>query len=89
MIVTRQYPNHHYQDEWTKDEFFCPKCGKQELWREGGSGDYYLGPSYYCVACETEHYLHHARDLKEPYEKKIIEQLRSGVTLEPTTPRGN
>ena len=34
-------------------EYFCYLCGKQPLYVEQGEGDYYLGPDYKCVSCNS------------------------------------
>lgn len=39
-------------NEWIKSDWFCPKCGKQEMWQEVGTGDdYYHDCSVTCKAC--------------------------------------
>lgn len=49
-------PSHKYSETWQLTELYCPHCGKQEVWQRDGSGDYYVGTSYACVACR--HFFH-------------------------------
>lgn len=35
-----------------KTDYFCPHCGKQDMWQDAKGGeDYYLGASTYCESC--------------------------------------
>ena len=45
--------SHKYTETWKKIEMYCPSCGKQEVWQEQSSGDYYVGEGYICVDCES------------------------------------
>lgn len=36
---------------WIKEDYYCPNCGKQEVWMEENSGDYYVGETYLCINC--------------------------------------
>jgi hypothetical protein len=38
-------------EAWFKTDYFCPICGKKEVWSEAGPGDYYAGPRILCVEC--------------------------------------
>jgi predicted RNA-binding Zn-ribbon protein involved in translation (DUF1610 family) len=49
--------SHKYAEEWEKLELFCPKCGKQDVWHETGTGDYYVEEQYMCAACGASFYL--------------------------------
>ena len=85
MKVLNEFPNHHYFDEYEKCDLFCPNCGIKEVWQEQSSGDYYVGEDFICVACK------HNFTIQGPvpiYNLKKIEQLKSGVTLKPSTPIG-
>lgn len=42
---------HSYPERWKRDTYYCPNCGKQNVWSEQGEGDYYYGPSSLCVDC--------------------------------------
>jgi len=48
--------NEHYLEPivWEKTDYFCPACGKQEVWREDGEGDYYVREDYVCISCGVE-----------------------------------
>lgn len=76
---------HHYIENYEKTDLFCPSCGKQEIWEPDGEGDYYQGSTYICTACKTTHQL----DFIGKADSQIVEQLKTGVMITPTTPRGN
>ncbi len=42
---------HSSSEVWELLEIYCPECGKKRVWRETSEGDYYVGPTYLCVAC--------------------------------------
>lgn len=47
---------HLYEgEEWTKTDYFCPKCGKKRIFISL-EGDYYLGPEYRCAECGSNFY---------------------------------
>lgn len=90
MKVVREYKTHHYISEWVKSDYYCPNCASKCVWVEDGDGDYYTGPNHVCANC--------GQGFSLPYgtysngtetEQKIVDQLRSGTTLKPTTPKGN
>jgi transposase-like protein len=33
-------------------DYYCPNCGKQNVFVEEGEGDYYTGPTHYCNTCD-------------------------------------
>lgn len=40
---------------WVATDWFCPSCGKQDMWQEGGGGgDYYHDSSVFCHSCGHE-----------------------------------
>lgn len=88
MKVLLEFPTHHYWREVDKTNYFCPSCGKKNVWIEAGMGDYYCGPSHWCVVCGIEFSL---PNLSQPsdQDKMIVEQIRLGKTLEAKTPHGN
>lgn len=91
MNVLNEYPGrHHYMETYVNNiKLYCPNCGHQGLVWESLSGDYYVGPQYICVDCSNAFYLPSGPSkLKDPNELKKVEQLRSGITHEPTTKRG-
>lgn len=56
--------------------YYCPNCGKKEVWSDHGAGDYYEGPTFLCVSCETAFTLPTVRNLEESLlEVYIVEQL--------------
>lgn len=36
------------------NDLYCPNCGNKGVYEETGDGDYYEGPSMYCIECKTE-----------------------------------
>lgn len=88
MKVLKEYKgSHHYWEDYEKTGYFCPSCGKKDVWEQCGSDDYYVGSAYVCVNCSTSHYLDNSSDLrKDEHYVKIIEQLKTGKAHEPTTP---
>ena len=38
---------------WERAGSFCPGCGSRETWRATGEGDYYTGPEYVCLGCNS------------------------------------
>lgn len=77
---------HHYITDYEITDLYCPDCGVQDVWEEQGEGDYYVGSHYVCAACGTEHYLDNSGSEADP---KLVNQLKTGVTDTPTTPKGN
>jgi hypothetical protein len=89
MEVLNEYKDsHHYMESYERSPYHCPLCGKQELW-EALSGDYYIGPTSYCTSCAGRCNLVNAFRSGDPRELAIVEQLKTGVALEPTTRQGN
>lgn len=78
-------PGHHYILDYERTDYYCPSCGKQEVWVEQSGGDYYAGADYVCVACSS---LHHLDSSCSNVDDGIVEQLKSGVTKKPITPKG-
>ena len=55
---------HSSPEAWEKIDLFCPHCGKQDIWQEQSSGDYYVGENYLCEACA------HSFTIQGPSENK-------------------
>lgn len=95
MKVLQEYPKterhdgHHYWREYEKEKYFCLNCGKQEVWAEQGEGDYYCGADLVCVACGHSWTMQGPSLKTDPIDLIVLEQLRTGITKEPTTRRGN
>lgn len=91
MKILNEYPgSHYYWTEYTQEKsLYCPHCGQQgTLWTESG-GDYYQGPSSLCTHCSHRFYLHDGGFLNtEPNVLKILDQLKTGLTAQPTTRAG-
>lgn len=89
MKVLNEYPTHHYMSEYAKTGFYCPLCGARDVWREQGAGDYYMGSDHVCTACGSQSFLDGSHECaNEVRYMNIVEQLRTGVTMEPKTERG-
>lgn len=57
MLIKRSYALGAYEEDWTKQDYFCPNCGQKEVWA-GGLGDYYAGQEHICTACRNEFYFY-------------------------------
>lgn len=89
MKVLNEYPgSHHYWDQFVKTNHYCPNCGAQSVWEEQSAGDYYTGAEFICVACKSSWTMQGPSISKEENMLGKVEQLRSGVTKEPSTNRG-
>lgn len=87
--VLNEYQYHHYMDEYQKCDLFCPNCGVRSVWQEQSPGDYYFGENFICTACTHDFTIQGPAPMSQQNQLKKIDQLRSGKTLEPTTPKGN
>lgn len=87
LAKKRNSLGHHYVQEYVKSEFYCPSCGSKEVWEQQGEGDYYMGVNYVCTSCGRHHHLDSSG--MEDFDPHILEQLRSGKTATPKTPKGN
>ncbi len=88
MKALAEYPTHHYIYEYVLVDMYCPNCGVEGgVYCESGMGDYYCGPSYLCVNCE------HGFTIQGPNKSdhvhlKVIDQIKTGVMMMPSTPKG-
>lgn len=89
MKVLNEYSTHHYIEEFEKCDLFCPNCGVRSVWQEQSQGDYYLGETFICISCDHDFSIQGPSASSEQNQLKRIVQLKSGVTFEPTTPRGH
>ena len=48
---------HSYDETWEATDYYCPACGKQEVWHETSGEDYYVGETHLCLSCEAHFYL--------------------------------
>jgi hypothetical protein len=48
---------HGYDESWEKAPWFCPHCGKQDVFSALGDGDYYVGVQLLCLSCNHGFYL--------------------------------
>jgi len=90
MKVLQEFgTSHHYFSNYKIDpKIFCPNCGGKPVW-VAASGDYYEGPDHVCVTCKTIFTMPGNKKAEQDYELMTIEQLKTGITLTPKTPRGN
>lgn len=50
----RKYRNQTEQ-EWVKSSYYCPYCGKQDMWQEADADDdYYHSCSVTCHSCQYD-----------------------------------
>lgn len=61
MAVRILHWSGRHDAHYTRAEYYCPNCGQRDtVWVESyadgqlADGDYYVGPSYYCVGCDHE-----------------------------------
>ena len=54
--IYRKYSS-YYGVETT--DYFCPKCGVKDVYRDIGEGDYYSGPDHICKSCKSVFHLPH------------------------------
>lgn len=89
MKILNEYPgSHHYWTTFEKGKLFCVNCGAQEVWEEGGAGDYYCGADFICIKCDHRWTLQGPSLMKEPNEIVTLEQIKQGKTFEPKTKKG-
>lgn len=59
---------HTYKQSVSPTTLYCPACGKQDVWKDDGAGDYYVGPTFYCRSCKRighymmENHVHNVMD---------------------------
>lgn len=53
----RYEAGHSYSETWEKTSYHCPRCGNKEVWHETSGGDYYVGETHLCLACNAHFYL--------------------------------
>lgn len=54
LTITILVPRHGLpprEEIWDKTDWYCPACGKQAMWEERDSDDYYAGTNYECSEC--------------------------------------
>lgn len=49
--------SHKISETWMQTQYYCPACGGQNIWRETGGGDYYVGNLHICLICEINFFL--------------------------------
>jgi DNA-directed RNA polymerase subunit RPC12/RpoP len=49
--ITTYDKNNIREQELVNAEIHCPECGDKNVWVETCEGDYYLGPTNYCISC--------------------------------------
>lgn len=52
VTFSQQYPlGHSYLHTYAPTDYFCPHCGRRDVWEECSDGDYYQGPDILCLYC--------------------------------------
>lgn len=69
--------SHKYTETWAVSDFYCPTCGKKEVWTEEGPADYDAGSKSVCAACGATHYLDRSGPSDSEQDKQRLERLRS------------
>lgn len=88
MKVLDEYPgSHHYWAEFVKEDIHCIGCGTKGVW-VASEGDYYAGPEHICTNCECIFHIAVGPSKAEKNDLIKIEQLRTGITKDPSTPKG-
>lgn len=63
---------------YKKSNYYCPLCGKQEVWEDQGEGDFYEGVDYACTNCYASFTLPSLGTNENDFEgEQLIKQLRS------------
>lgn len=89
MKVLDEYASHHYFTNFDKADIYCPRCGHKEVWIEDGVGDYYCGPQFLCIACDSVWTMQGPLTASNKNTLKKLDQLRTGKTHDPTTREGS
>jgi hypothetical protein len=65
--------------KYIKTGYFCPECGKAEVWCEDDGLDYYLGVTYACTGCDSLFALANAtyKPNSDDTQSQITPQLRA------------
>jgi transposase-like protein len=48
---------HQKNKEFSWVDLFCPYCGRMDVTKENGAGDFRLGPEYVCESCGSSFFL--------------------------------
>ena len=76
-ITVKYEAGHSYREVWEKTEYFCPECGKRNVWHDTSGGDYYVGEEHLCVECESSFHLPiMAFQSKNKQDKQRLEAIR-------------
>lgn len=72
---------HSYPETWCPSPLYCPLCGKQEVFVNGGGGDYYVGEQHLCRGCGATFYLPNGAEPAVTAEDLFrLEQLKAKET---------
>lgn len=91
MKVTLEFKDsHHYIENYSQSDInYCPGCGSiGTVWSEDGRGDYYCGPDHVCTHCNCSFTIQGPSQAQGPY-LLVIEQIKTGKQLTPTTKAGS
>jgi transposase-like protein len=78
-MAIKYQAGHTLSEVWETTDYFCPRCGKQDVWVEDSPGDYYTGPSHLCKACGADFSLPYGCDARPNnwQDSQRLEALRS------------
>ena len=64
--------------KWERVGCHCPSCGSCDTWRETGEGDFYVGPTYWCLCCDGTGNMWVAHNLtkRDSFERKELEAVK-------------
>lgn len=73
------------KETWELSPYYCPSCGYGAyVWREASPGDFYVGPTHFCLRCDSVFCL--AGGITKPtleYEKDQLNKLKAGKAYVP------
>lgn len=55
-VIVEHAMGHTSIQEWTKEENYCPFCGKQSVWCYDDGADTYAPPPCFCTQCQKHFY---------------------------------
>ncbi len=88
-VLLEYRDSHHYDCVYEKLDMFCPNCGQREVWHDLRGGDYYVGKSHVCTACDHGFTIQGPSEEVEEQDLKVLWQLKNGIKLKATTRPGN
>ena len=78
-VSVKYEAGHSYLEDWVKTEYYCPHCGKQEVWDEDSGGDHYVGTRLTCVSCAAGFRMPESADATDWQTQQRIEAIKGTV----------